>query len=584
MPAARSCSMSSWACGTRSRPSQNAVRGEGRPGRDRVEDPLEGLPGQVGGGAEAARQAHALRQVLVPGRSPAPSADWTGCRRSRPCRARAPRARYRAGPASQARSRAASTPSGYSSRTAGATSPVSSRGWPAPCSFSKARRPARRVADSTVAPRHVASAAARPAGEVPPRISTHWPGFRSRPVASEPQAVCTISGRPPGTSQGNSVPTDDLRQRHRRVLGIAAVVGAPPVPRHGDDLLPGSQPAAGRGRVHGAGGLDTRHPGKADAHAQTQPELQLRAVQAGRLDADAHPAVPLGRERKRGQPQVVHGAGGREPDGAHSGWRRRHRLPSSRGRRVGRRWSTRGRCGSIPNPGPQPRQINLGNATYRWESHEPVMLGSAAHWELSARPALTLRDEAWPAERLSGPLPFSSIWRKRQVCVNSSEKASSLMRTYKRSSCPVPLDLGHRQAADLGWLSLSGFAQGLVRFVETEAISPALTTQLRIQARSRHARGGRKSVSLDVGAAATLTASGPAQAGRCTCWPERSWPLIAARSTGEFVRPRSGGHCSSCAAAAACCRGCHARAPPATACLRLADARGAAKNGARTGK
>ena len=117
---------------------------------------------------------------------------------------------------------------------------------------------------------------------------------------------------------------DDLGQRHRRVLGIAAVVGAPHVPHHRDDLLPGSQPAAGRGRVHGAGGLDTRHPGKADARAQAQPELQLRAVEAERLDADAHPAVPLGRERERGQPQVVHGAGGGEPDGAHGGRRGRH--------------------------------------------------------------------------------------------------------------------------------------------------------------------------------------------------------------------------------------------------------------------
>ena len=35
-----------------------------------------------------------------------------------------------------------------------------------------------------------------------------------------------------------------------------------------------------------------------------------------------------------------------------------------------------------------------------------------------------------PPERLSGSLPFSSVWRKRQVGVNSSEKAPSLMRTY----------------------------------------------------------------------------------------------------------------------------------------------------------
>ncbi len=39
--------------------------------------------------------------------------------------------------------------------------------------LSKARRSARRVVDSTVAPRHLASAAAaRPTEEVPPRIST----------------------------------------------------------------------------------------------------------------------------------------------------------------------------------------------------------------------------------------------------------------------------------------------------------------------------------------------------------------------------------------------------------------------------
>jgi hypothetical protein len=44
----------------------DAVYGEGQPaGRDRVEDVLEGLPGQVGGVAEVARQAHTCGQVLV---------------------------------------------------------------------------------------------------------------------------------------------------------------------------------------------------------------------------------------------------------------------------------------------------------------------------------------------------------------------------------------------------------------------------------------------------------------------------------------------------------------------------------------
>src|ERR1700722_3649717 len=49
----------------------DAVRGEGQPaGRDRVEDVLEGLPGQVRGVAEVARQAHTSGQVLVRGEVP----------------------------------------------------------------------------------------------------------------------------------------------------------------------------------------------------------------------------------------------------------------------------------------------------------------------------------------------------------------------------------------------------------------------------------------------------------------------------------------------------------------------------------
>src|SRR5262249_32765501 len=49
----------------------DAVQREGQSaGRDRVEDLLEGLPGQVGGVAGVARQAHTFRQVLVGGEVP----------------------------------------------------------------------------------------------------------------------------------------------------------------------------------------------------------------------------------------------------------------------------------------------------------------------------------------------------------------------------------------------------------------------------------------------------------------------------------------------------------------------------------
>lgn len=115
------------------------------------------------------------------------------------------------------------------------------------------------------------------------------------------------------------VDRDDLRQRHRRVLGVAAVVGAAHVPHHRDDLLTGGEPAAGGRRVDGSGGLDARHPGEGDALAHPQPQLQLRAVDAERLDADAHPAVPDGRERERGRPQVVHRARAGEADRPHGG-------------------------------------------------------------------------------------------------------------------------------------------------------------------------------------------------------------------------------------------------------------------------
>jgi hypothetical protein len=44
---------------------------------------------------------------------------------------------------------------------------------------------------------------------------------------------------------------------------------------------------------------------------------------------------------------------------------------------------------------------------------------------------MPLADAKLDAQMPNSMLSHTSIWRKRQVGVNSSEKASSLMRTYK---------------------------------------------------------------------------------------------------------------------------------------------------------
>ncbi|WP_420803250.1 hypothetical protein [Streptomyces spiramyceticus] len=48
------------------------------------------------------------------------------------------------------------------------------------------------------------AAAASPTDEVPPRTRRVWPGRRSRPVVSEPYAVCKVSGTAPMISHGRS--------------------------------------------------------------------------------------------------------------------------------------------------------------------------------------------------------------------------------------------------------------------------------------------------------------------------------------------------------------------------------------------
>ena len=63
-----------------------------------------------------------------------------------------------------------------------------------------------RVVARTVRPRRLARiAAVRPTDDVPPRISSVWPGCTSSPTVSAPYAVCSISGTAPSVVHGNAL-------------------------------------------------------------------------------------------------------------------------------------------------------------------------------------------------------------------------------------------------------------------------------------------------------------------------------------------------------------------------------------------
>jgi hypothetical protein len=128
LPVARSCSMSSWACGTCSRPSW--TRSTGNAGRPR---PRRGFPGRPPEAGRRRRRssppgAHTLRQVLVRGEVPhRPLVGQAGTEAGRAMHA------HRAQSVGQGR-RADEVKGGVDAvrvqpATAGATSLVSSRGW-----------------------------------------------------------------------------------------------------------------------------------------------------------------------------------------------------------------------------------------------------------------------------------------------------------------------------------------------------------------------------------------------------------------------------------------------------------------------
>ena len=298
----------------------DTVHGKAQPaGTDRVEDLLESLPRQIGGVAEVARQAHASRQVLVRGEVPhRPLVGEAAAETGRAVHAHRPQS------VRQGR-RADEIKGGVDAVRVqlahGVRDLAGIEEWVVdPVLF----QPSEPVGPPGGGQHRGAAPCGQRGGCQAHRrgAAPNQYGLTGLQVQANGQRAIRglhhLGQRPQHLPGQVGVNGDDLGQRHRGVLGIAAVVAAPHVSHHRDDLLPGSQPATSGGRVHGARGLDARHPRKADTHAQTQPKLQLRTVEAERLDADAHPTVSLGRDRERRQTQVVHRAGGREPDGAHS--------------------------------------------------------------------------------------------------------------------------------------------------------------------------------------------------------------------------------------------------------------------------
>jgi hypothetical protein len=78
------------------------------------------------------------------------------------------------------------------------------RTWSTPSRVSGATLADVRVVERTVSPILFArTAAAIPTDDVPPRTNRDWPGCASRPTASDPYAVCSISGTAPSTDHGS---------------------------------------------------------------------------------------------------------------------------------------------------------------------------------------------------------------------------------------------------------------------------------------------------------------------------------------------------------------------------------------------
>ena len=226
-------------------------------------------------------------------------------------------------------SSAASTPPGTSAWTAAAISPVSSSGWSTPSSA------------QPVEP--VAPAGGREHGRPElPRERGRGDADRRR-AAADQQRLAGAQVQPGRQRAVRGLQrlgqrADDLPRQLRRdrdhaagrddgVLGVAAVERAAHAAHHRHDLLPRRQAGAGRG-VDDAGALDPGHAREARALREPEPQVQLRAVQPERLDADPDPARRGLRDRQRADPQGLGRAGSVQHDGAHG--RRHDRTKQSR--------------------------------------------------------------------------------------------------------------------------------------------------------------------------------------------------------------------------------------------------------------
>ena len=202
----------------------------------------------------------------------------------------------------------------------GGDCPSSMTTWSTPTAVSAAALAGLRVVASTVRPSRLArTAVAIPTDDVPPRTSRLWPGRASRPTVREPWAVWSISGTAPRVAQSRVLVNGTTWLAETQVYSAYPPSKTRPMPPiRAMTCWPGRYSPPGQAATVPAAS-DSEDPGEGHALGQAEPGVQLRAVEAERLDLDQDPPGPGDGDRQRPDLEGVGRSGRVEHHGAHRG-------------------------------------------------------------------------------------------------------------------------------------------------------------------------------------------------------------------------------------------------------------------------